>query len=156
MKAIRLVEGVTARPQRLVPDDRGFLLEMLRSDWPEFRGFGQAYATTCYPGVVKAWHYHRKQWDNFSCVHGMAKVVLYDPRPQSPTHGLVNEFYVGPLQPLLITIPPMVYHGFTAVGAKPALIVNIPTELYDHEMPDEHRLPFDDPSVPYRWGVVNR
>jgi dTDP-4-dehydrorhamnose 3,5-epimerase len=150
------IHGVAVRPQRLIPDDRGFLMEMLRSDWPEFRRFGQAYVTACYPGVVKAWHFHTRQWDNFSCVHGVAKVVLYDARADSPTRGAVNEFYTGPLHPILIAIPPMVYHGFTAVGIDPVLVVNIPTELYDYETPDEHRVPFDDPSIPYRWTVTHR
>ena len=39
-------------------DERGRLMEMLRCDDPIFKGFGQVYLTTAYPGVVKAWHYH--------------------------------------------------------------------------------------------------
>jgi dTDP-4-dehydrorhamnose 3,5-epimerase len=105
---------------------------------------------------VKAWHYHTRQWDHFSCVHGTAKVVLFDPRETSPTRGRVNEFFIGPTHPHLIAIPPLVYHGFTATGIEPALIVNIPTELYNYHEPDEHRLPFDDPSVPYQWMTRHR
>jgi dTDP-4-dehydrorhamnose 3,5-epimerase len=153
---MELIEGVVARAQRLIPDDRGFLMEMLRSDWPEFKRFGQAYMTACYPGIVKAWHVHTKQWDHFSCVHGTAKVVLYDARERSTTNGRINEFYIGPLNPRLVVIPPLVYHGFTAVGVEPALIINIPTELYDYETPDEHHLPFDDPSIPYSWVPKSR
>jgi dTDP-4-dehydrorhamnose 3,5-epimerase len=153
---MKLIHEVVVRPQRLIPDDRGFLMEMLRSDWPEFRKFGQAYVTACFPGIVKAWHYHTRQWDHFSCVHGTAKVVLYDARPESPTHGQINEFHIGPINPNLVVIPPLVFHGFTAVGTDPALIVNIPTELYDYERPDEHRLPFDDPSIPYSWTLKSR
>lgn len=37
---MQLIEGVVLKPLRLVPDDRGFLMEMLRSDWPEFMKFG--------------------------------------------------------------------------------------------------------------------
>lgn len=153
---MELIQGVLVRPQRLIPDDRGYLMELLRSDWPEFRRFGQAYVTACYPGVVKAWHYHTRQWDHFSCVHGTVKVVLFDPREGSPTRGQINEFYIGPMSPRLIVIPPLVYHGFTAVGAEAALIVNIPTELYDYENPDEHRVSIDDPAIPYSWAVKNR
>jgi dTDP-4-dehydrorhamnose 3,5-epimerase len=89
-------------------------------------------------------------------VHGVAKVVLYDPRDASPTRGRINEFYIGPTNPQLVVIPPFVYHGFTAVGTDLALIVNAPTELYNYHDPDEHRLPFDDPSIPYSWAVKNR
>ena len=150
---MKLIQGVEIRNLRLVADERGFLMEMLRSDWPEFIKFGQAYVTACYPGVIKAWHYHKNQWDNFVCIYGMAKVVLYDPRGESPTKELINEFHVGQLNPLLIKIPPLVYHGFTAEGGQIALIANFPTELYEYERPDEERLPYDDRSICYSWQV---
>lgn len=150
---MELIQGAQVKRLRLIADERGFLMEMLRSDWPEFSRFAQSYVTCCYPGVYKAWHYHRKQWDHFVCVHGMAKVVLYDPREDSPTRGLVSEFHIGNLNPVLLKIPPLVYHGFTAEGGRPALIVNHPTELYNYAEPDEYRLPHDDPSIPYEWGI---
>jgi len=149
----RLIDGVQVKRIRLIPDERGFLMEMLRTDWPEFQKFAQSYVTACYPGVIKAWHYHKMQWDHFVCVYGMAEVVLYDPRDNSPTKGCINEFHVGLMNPMLIKIPPMVYHGFTAEGGQLALIVNFPTELYNYEQPDEHRVAYDDPSIPYDWEI---
>src|SRR5512136_1866454 len=145
------ISGVKTRQLRLIPDERGWLMEMLRSDWEEFDKFGQTYVTACYPGVVKAWHYHRIQTDHFVCVGGMAKVVLYDPRDDSPTKGTVNEFIMGSMNPILLKIPKLVYHGFTALGGQPAVMVNVPTELYRYDKPDEYRVPYDDPSVPYTW-----
>ncbi|MCL0065857.1 dTDP-4-dehydrorhamnose 3,5-epimerase family protein [Dehalococcoidia bacterium] len=150
------IEGVQVKKLRLIPDERGFLMEMLRSDWAEFDKFAQSYVTACYPGVIKAWHYHKKQWDHFVCVYGMARVVLYDPREDSPTKGQINEFYIGFVNPILIRIPPLVYHGFTAEGEELVLIVNFPTELYDYEQPDEHRVPHNDPSIPYDWAITHR
>ena len=147
------ISGVKVRRLRLIPDDRGWLMELLRSDWEEFEKFGQVYATTCYPGVVKAWHYHKLQTDHFTCVSGLAKLALYDPRDDSPTKGVVNEFYLGTLNPILVKIPRSVYHGFTAVGNEPATIVNCPTHLYNYEKPDEYRLPHNDSSIPYKWDV---
>ena len=47
------------------------------------------------------------------------------------------------------------YHGFTAVGTLPAAIINLPTELYDYDNPDEYRRPWDDPEIGYDWGVKN-
>jgi dTDP-4-dehydrorhamnose 3,5-epimerase len=147
------IHGVKVRRLRLIPDERGWLMELLRSDWEEFEKFGQAYVTTCYPHVVKAWHYHKLQTDHFTCVAGLAKLVLYDPRKNSPTKGMVNEFYLGTLNPILVKIPNNVYHGFTAAGNEMAMIVNFPTRTYNYEKPDEYRIPYDDPSVPYKWGV---
>jgi dTDP-4-dehydrorhamnose 3,5-epimerase len=153
---VKLICDVVTKPLKVVPDDRGFLMEMLRADWPEFRRFGQAYVTACYPGVIKAWHFHKRQWDNFVCVHGMAKVVLHDARDDSPTRGSTNEFHIGALNPLLITIPPFVHHGFTAEGPSLALIINLPTEVYDYSAPDEYRLAYNDPAIPYEWEVKHR
>ena len=145
--------GVKVQKLRLIPDERGWLMEMMRRDWEVFDKFGQAYVTTCYPGVVKAWHYHKLQVDHFACVYGIAKLALYDGREDSPTRGMINEFYIGTLNPILVKIPSLVYHGFAAVGNEIAMIVNFPTELYNYEEPDEYRLPHDDPSIPYKWEV---
>ncbi len=151
-----MIEGVKVRRLRLIPDERGYLMEMLRSDWEEYDRFGQVYVTAAYPGVVKAWHYHELQTDHFVCVHGMAKIVLYDRRKDSPTHGELNEFFIGELNPCLIKIPPSVVHGFKGMGQDVALIVNVPTELYNYDDPDEHRLPYDAEEIPYDWSVEYR
>src|SRR3712207_9266624 len=64
-----------------------------------------------YPGVVKAWHYHKHQVDNFACIAGMVKLVLVDTRPDSPTNGAINEFFLGTQNPTLVQVPNLVYHG---------------------------------------------
>ena len=68
-----MIEGVRVRELTVHPDARGRLMELMRPDWEEFEKFGQVYMTTCYPGVVKAWHYHKLQRDNFTCVKGMIR-----------------------------------------------------------------------------------
>ena len=147
-----MIDSVKVRKLRLIPDERGYLMEMLRSDWEEYEKFGQVYITAVYPGVVKGWHYHKIQTDHFICVHGMAKVVLYDGREGSPTHGEVNEFFMGWQNPTLLKIPPGVMHGFKGIGQEMALIVNVPTELYNYEQPDEYRLPAYTDQIPYDWS----
>jgi dTDP-4-dehydrorhamnose 3,5-epimerase len=147
-----MIEGVSVRKLRLIPDERGFLMEMFRSDWDEFEKFGQTYITAVNPGAVKAWHYHKLQTDHFICVAGMAKVVLYDAREGSPTHGEVNEFFMGTLNPTLLKIPPFVYHGFKGISQEMTLIVNVPTELYNYATPDEYRLPAHTDDIPYDWA----
>jgi dTDP-4-dehydrorhamnose 3,5-epimerase len=151
-----MIEGVKVKSLNPIPDDRGSLMEMWRSDDPDFRQFGQVYITWVNPGVVKAWHCHKKQTDHFVCVSGMAKVALHDARAGSSTCGETNEVIMGWQRQLLLIIPPGVYHGFMAVGTEPAGIVNIPTEVYNHEDPDEHRRPFDDAEIGYVWEVKNR
>ena len=149
-----MIDGVSENTLRLIPDERGRLMEIMRRDWPIFKKFGQVYVTTNYPGVVKAWHYHTKQTDMVACVKGMVKLALYDGREDSPTYREVNEFFVGEHNPKLIVIPPGVYHGWKCISETESIVVNCPDELFDYDNPDEHRAAYDDPEIPYNWDIV--
>jgi len=146
-----MIKDVIVKPLRVIPDERGRLMEMLRADDPLFKKFGQVYMTTAYPGVVKAWHYHRLQWDYFVCVRGMMKVVLFDAREDSPTRREVNEFFIGEHRPNMIQIPPLVYHGFKCISDHEAIVINTPTEVYVYDKPDEYRLDPHTKEIPYDW-----
>lgn len=149
---MELIEGVRVKKLRVIPDERGRLMEMLRADDELFAGFGQVYMTTAYPGVVKAWHYHKVQIDNFVVVRGMMKVVLYDPRGGSPTRGGINEFFIGEHNPILVQIPQMVYHGFKCISPEESIVINIPTRPYRYEDPDEYRVDPHNNDIPYDWA----
>ena len=73
-----MIEGVSVKKLRVIPDERGRLMEIVRSDDDFFDRFGQVYMTTCYPGVVKGWHYHKKQTDYMTAICGMLKIVLFE------------------------------------------------------------------------------
>ena len=150
----RMIDGVVLRELKPIPDERGWLMELMRSDWEIFDKFGQVYLTTVYPGVVKAWHYHKKQTDNMTCIKGMLKLVLHDSRKASPTYKRIEELFLGDGKPLLAKIPPLVQHGFKAIGGETAYVINIPTDLYNYKEPDEFRLPPDTKQIPYDWGLA--
>ena len=150
------IEGVKLKQLKCVPDERGRLMEILRCDDPIFLKFGQVYMTTVYPGVVKGWHYHKVQTDTFTVLRGMVKLVIYDGRETSPTHGEVNEFFIGEHNPLLVQIPPMLCHGFKGIGPDEAIVLNCPTEPYNRESPDEHRLDAHTKEIPYDWAREDR
>ena len=147
-----MIEGVAIKRLKVIPDERGRLMEILRRDDAMFSGFGQVYMTTAYPGVVKGWHYHKKQDDNMAVVKGTMKIVLYDGREESPTYREVNEFFAGEHNPILVHIPPYVYHGFKCVSQEEAIVVNTPTEVYDYAQPDEFRVHPHKNDIPYDWG----
>ncbi|MFH1143847.1 MAG: dTDP-4-dehydrorhamnose 3,5-epimerase family protein [Candidatus Eisenbacteria bacterium] len=147
-----MIEGVVIKTLRVVPDERGFLMEILRSDDPFFERFGQVYLSVAYPGVVKGWHYHRLQTDHMTVVSGMAKIVLYDRREDSATHNELMELFAGERNPILIRIPPGVCHGMKAVGPAPALMINTPDRVYDYEHPDEYRIAAHGTEIPYDWS----
>ena len=150
-----MIQGVDIKKLRVIPDERGYLMEMLRADEDLFTKFGQVYLTTVYPGVVKGWHYHKTQTDYMVCVLGMIKLVLFDARPDAPTHGEINEIFIGDHNRALVKIPPLVYHGFKGSGTQTALIVNTATEPYNYQQPDEFRVDWNSPDVPYDWSLKN-
>lgn len=147
-----MIDGVKVKKLKVIPDERGRLMEMLRADDECFVKFGQAYLTTVYPGVTKAWHYHKIQTDSFTVVRGTLKLVLYDRRDGSPTKNEVNEFFLGDHNPILVSIPPGIHHGFKCVGLEEALVINIPSETYNYKQPDEYRLDPHDNDIPYDWS----
>ncbi len=147
-----MIDGVKVKNLKIIPDERGRLMEMLRCDDEMYEAFGQVYCTTAFPGVIKAWHFHQLQSDNFVCVAGRAKIALYDARETSPTKGEINEFYASMDEPKLIHIPSGVYHGFKCVSKVDCMIVNLITKPYNYKNPDELRADAFDPKIGYDWN----
>lgn len=148
-----MIQGVEIKKLRVIPDERGLVMEILRADDSFFQKFGQVYLSMIYPGVIKGWHYHKIQTDHFAIIKGMAKVVLYDQRPNSTTYKEINEFFLGEQNPCLLVIPPLVVHGMKGIGTEPAYLINCPTETYNYEQPDEYRIDPFDPQIPYEWNL---
>ncbi|MCL5105569.1 MAG: dTDP-4-dehydrorhamnose 3,5-epimerase family protein [Armatimonadetes bacterium] len=148
-----MIDGIIVKQLKRNADERGFLMEMLRSDDDIFEKFAQTYVSLNYPGVIRAWHYHRKQDDFWVVPKGMVKAVCYDAREGSPTHGEVNEFFLGDNNPIILKIPIGVMHGYKTIGTEPSLLINFPTELYNRAEPDEYRVPWDSPEIPYNWDI---
>jgi len=149
-----MIAGVETKKLRPLVDERGYLMEMLRSDDDIFEQFGQCYVALNYPGVIRAWHYHKKQTDFWVVVKGGIKAVLYDAREDSPTKGEVNEFFLSEANPILLKIPIGVLHGYKTIGVEPSLLVNFPTQPYKADDPDEYRQPYDTEDIPYNWDIV--
>ena len=147
-----MIDGVKTKALRVIPDERGRVVEILRADDHLFTKFGQVYLTTTYPQVVKAWHYHKVQTDNIVAIKGMIKLVLHDPREDSPTKGEINEFLIGDHNPLLVQVPHRIHHGWKCISEEEAIIINIPTEVYTYSAPDEYRLPPHGNDIPYDWS----
>jgi len=138
------IDGVRRIPLARHADDRGYLVEVLRETDPHFEKFGQMYVSFCRRGVVKAWHAHRKQTDRFYVVCGTSKIGLWDGRPESPTHGAYRQVVLGDRgDDALLIIPPMVWHGQMSLS-EVTYLINLPTEVYDPDAPDELRKGLDE------------
>jgi len=151
-----LIEGVQFRPGIRHIDDRGSLTEMWDKRWniePEPVSF--IYNVTVRPGRIKGWSIHENQVDRLYFVQGVAKVVLYDDREDSPTRGQINELYCGWEKPALVVIPRLVYHAVQNVGQDDVLFVNFPTNAYNHDSPDRYRVPPKNDKIPYDFSQVS-
>lgn len=146
-----MIQGVRIKQLKIIPDERGRLMEIYRSDDEIFEKFGQVYMTTTNPGIVKAWHYHKIQTDNFCCVKGKIRLGLYDARENSSTFGKTMDITLSLDDPKLVSIPPNVYHGFKGIVDEESMVINTPTEPYDHTNPDEYRVDPYENDIPFNW-----
>ncbi|HDL09885.1 MAG TPA: dTDP-4-dehydrorhamnose 3,5-epimerase [Candidatus Omnitrophica bacterium] len=151
-----MIVGVKVKELKFYLDDRGRLLEILRADDKLFKKFGQVYITTIYPGIIKAWHLHKKQTDNLCCIKGNVKLVLYDNRKNSRSFSQIMEFAMGEARPMIVQVPPGVYHGIKCIGNEEAIVLNVPDYPYNHKKPDEYRLDPYSKEIAYDWSRVNR
>ncbi|MCX6731158.1 MAG: dTDP-4-dehydrorhamnose 3,5-epimerase family protein [Candidatus Roizmanbacteria bacterium] len=147
-----MIDGVIVTQLKKIADERGTIMHMLRKDSPVFEEFGEIYFSTVYPGVVKGWHIHSKMTLNYAVVHGMIKLVLYDDRKGSRTHGELMEIFIGDDNYCLVTIPPAIWNGFKCIGTKTAIVANCATHL--HEVGEIKRLEPKCTSIPYKWEIV--
>ena len=149
----RLIEGVTVRMARTQMDYRGEIVEMYSKAWG-IESDAEAehiYMSLIRPGIIKGWVYHKLQSDRMFSLSGFVRYLLWDPRPDSPTHGEINEIHLSERNRGLLVIPPYVVHAVQNIGLIDAVFVNIPTLPYNHENPDKYRV--DKDSVPYNTDI---
>lgn len=151
-KLVEYIDGVIIRRATTVQDERGEICEVYDPRW----GFAEfplvyVYQAMLRPGKVKGWVVHRLQEDRMFLNLGILKVVLYDDRPESPTHKKINELFFGERDRALLVIPHGVYHAVQNVGTTDAYFTNMPSRPYDHENPDKYRLAMDSGLIPYSF-----
>jgi dTDP-4-dehydrorhamnose 3,5-epimerase len=145
------IDGVVAKEIRPVPLGNGCLTEVWRSEWGlDGLGVGQVFQRLLDPGVVTEWHAHSRTTDRLFCAVGRIRLSLYDGRRSSPTSGIIWQRVFGQDRPVLVVVPPGVWHGLAVLGATPALILNVVDQAYSYDGPDHERLPRDTPHIPLR------
>jgi len=151
----RLTAGVQIRPLTTQVDARGTVCEIFDPRWawhPDPLVF--AYCFTIRPGVAKGWSLHRDHEDRYALIQGEMNLVLFDPRPDSPTYGEVCVITLSERHRCLVNVPADVWHADHNIGVTDVLVVNFPTTQYDHSDPDKYRLPLDTPLISYSFGNV--
>lgn len=146
------VSGVRVRPLRIFEDERGAVLHMLRSDSPEFDHFGEIYFSEVRPGVVKAWKRHLRMTQRFAVPAGRMRLVIHDDRQGSATTGATMTIELGrPDAYVLVTVPPLVWYGFAALGDQPALMANCSNLPHDPAEAEQLDPVAAAGRIPYVW-----
>jgi len=144
-----MIKDVLIVPLKIINDERGKIMRMLRCDDPYFKKFGEIYFSVAFPGAIKGWHVHKKMTLNYAVVEGTIKLVLYDDRKDSPTKGELVELSIGEDNYVLVQVPPGVINGFKGLGTKSAIVANCATEPHS---PDEIiRIDSFSKEIPYNW-----
>ena len=144
-----MIEGIQIIKKKVISDDRGKILHMLRSDEKNFTKFGEIYFSYAYPKKIKAWHLHKKMTLNYVAAFGKIKIVLYDDRAESKTKEEIQEIFLSNENHELISIPPMIWNGFASADDNVAVLANCSD--IPHDKSEIVRLNFDDPKFPYDW-----
>lgn len=149
----KLIQDIIMYPLKVNKDASGVLVETLRTDWKEIYGPGRKFAMQYYSitpsGIARdedTWHYHLLQEDRFLVVQGSIVTAIADNRQDSPTHGLLNLFYMqADKDPYILLIPKKTLHGFLVVSKIPAILLNFPTKLYNSK--DEKRISYSEAQI---------
>ena len=149
-----MITDVIITPLRKIPDERGCIMHMLRSDEPHYSAFGEIYFSTAYPGVIKGWHEHTRQVQNYAVIDGMIKLVLYDNRKASISYKVLQEVFVGDENYCLVTIPVGVINGYKCIGSKKCIVANCST--LPHDSDEMVRYEPTSNVVPYDWNIKMR
>ena len=142
-----MIAGVKYYPLRKFPDERGVVWHMMKQSDEAFDKFGEIYFTSIFKGVIKAWHIHTKMDLNYACIVGRVKIVLFDGREDSKTHGVIEEYWLGEDNYSLLHIPHGVTNGMIGITKGLSVVANCATLEHD----PEEILRVDLSDVQYNW-----
>jgi dTDP-4-dehydrorhamnose 3,5-epimerase len=148
------IEGVLV--DRLVPhtDHRGELTQIMSSVSPIWvEPVAHAYHVTVKPGRIKGWGKHDFQGDRHYSFAGEGRMVLYDGREDSPTHGEFASVYFSEVSRGVLYIPPGVWHAAHNFGERDWQMVNFPTRPYDSANPDKYRIDPHSGEIPFDFTL---
>ena len=150
----KLIDGVKITPLRQIIDERGKVMLMMRNDDDSFSKFGEIYFSCTHPGVVKAWHMHKKMTLNYAIIKGQLKIVLFDDRKKSPTKGTIQEIYMSTENYFLLSVPPLVWNGFKGIGTETSIVANCSD--IPHDTNEMIRISPNSKKIPYKWELKHR
>ena len=144
-----MIHDITISPLKIITDNRGKVMHMLRSDSKVFKKFGEIYFSTIFENKIKAWHLHKDSHLNYACISGSVKLVLFDNREGSSSKNMYQEIILSQQNYNLVTIPPNIWNGFKGLNFKESIIANCLT--LPHNEKEMVRKDPDDKTFNYKW-----
>ncbi len=151
------IDGVYVADLKIFTDERGSVMKMIDDTEKTYlygggisRRVEEIYFSTVNPGVVKAWHGHKKMTLNYACVLGEVMIGLCDLRV-GKTFGNTMRIHLDMIDNYkLLTVPPGVWNGYRSMNDKPAMIANAASLTYSDS--DIERIHPEDFPVDFDWG----
>jgi len=145
------IHGVHVKEIKNVVIRSGVLTECFRPEWFD-SGFRPMHAIhmALLPGGISSWHCHRRQSDVIVCVRGQLRIGFYDDRPESPTYKVAYTLNTGIARPMVVHVPPLVWHAIKNPSGEEAAYVVFNDEVFHYEEPDDWVLPPGSDAIPHR------
>lgn len=136
------LKGVTRSPLKVIEDERGAVMHMMRNDHPMCHDFGEIYFSKINHGFLKGWKRHKKMTQNFTAPFGQVTLIILDLRDGSDTYDHYTMINIGhPAHYQLVTIEPNLWYAFFASSQEGAILANF-TDL-PHDPLESEQLPID-------------
>jgi methylation protein EvaC len=130
--------NVQVKNLKVFANEQGYLFEVLRNDDNIFEGkFGQSLISVLYSGIIKGLHKHEKQTDYTTCIKGNIKYVAIKENEDKTIK--VETFVIGENNRIMVKTPPGVWHGYTPLGGKEAIVFHIEDMPFDLKNDDTQR-----------------
>jgi dTDP-4-dehydrorhamnose 3,5-epimerase len=158
---VPVIEGVHLVELKRFTDDGGSFMELARlpqgmaAALPGFE-CRQVNYSELEPGVIKAFHVHRRQTDVWFVPPGdKMLVILLDVREGSKSRGAQRRLVLGDGTSRLLSIPPGVAHGVKNLAASRGRIIYLVDTQFspDPAHTEEGRLPWDF-AGPQIWEIT--
>ena len=135
------IDGVKIVELGNVMTKSGYMTELFRADWSEIGITAkQVNWVQLNAHGVTDWHCHAQQTDHLVGVGGNIKLALWDGREGSATKGATEIIRFGAARPVLVIVPPGVWHALRNESGMAAGYINVFNEPYDYARPDNFRL----------------
>jgi dTDP-4-dehydrorhamnose 3,5-epimerase len=123
-------------------DERGTFIPMLGLDDLNGKKIKRVYHIYNFgKGVVRGFHFHKREWKYFTIVQGAAKFIALDPKNPEKKYKFIS----SSRKPDLVISPPGYANGWVSLEEQTVLVF-CSTSTIEESIKDDLR--FD----PYKWG----